>query len=77
MHYLDAAVLMDDEFGWDVCMLDTQKTGKIKVTKPDGDIEFLSKEEFVAVAKEMWNTAKDNGLDAEYAKEIEDSYKII
>lgn len=35
---------------------------------------YYTKSEFEEVAQEMWETAKNNGLEPEQIKEVEDSY---
>jgi hypothetical protein len=38
-------------------------------------VEFFSKRGLVKTAREMWNAAKQNGLDPELVKEVEEGWK--
>lgn len=77
MTYLNAAVLLEDAFGWVVNLNETiEQTGKIKITKPNNEVEHLTINEIIQTAKEMWQTAKENGLNPEYVTKMERVYDI-
>lgn len=77
MTYLNAAVLLEDEFGWTINMNEKiEQTGEVKITKPDDEVEYLTINQIIQTAKEMWQTAKDNNLDPEYVTDMERVYDI-
>lgn len=70
MNYTNAKTVLTEQFGWEV----TEQPEIIQVIKPDGEKETLSQEEFMEAAVDMWNTAKQNGLDSAIIEEVEQEF---
>lgn len=61
---------MESQFGWHCDIEDDN----IKVTRHDGESELIYKRELETVALEMWKSLKNNGLNKEVIKEVEEEY---
>lgn len=68
--YTNAKTLLTEQFGWEV----TEQQEMVQIIKSDGEKEILSQEELIGAAVEMWNTAKQNGLDSAIIEEVEKEF---